>query len=140
MTEKMMLAPHNRNPHPYNEVCELAPRCTPADEPTNRQGSPRGSVLLEAKSLIEGDRNNQYGPPTQDFARTAALLNALGYQRVDAEDTIHDIVASDVALIIAQVKVSRIIHSRHKKDSWVDLAGYAACGFECAIEEPEGDA
>lgn len=101
--------------------------------------SPRAEALDEARRLITGDRNNQYGPPTQDFTRTADLLNALGYRRVDAEDTIHDILGSDVALIIAQVKMSRLMHSRHKKDSWVDLAGYAACGYENAVEELKND-
>lgn len=96
---------------------------------------PRASALNEARDLITGDRNNQYGPPTQDFKRTADLLNALGYARVDANEEVHDIVPSDVALIIAQVKVSRLMHSRGKRDSWVDLAGYAACGYECATEE-----
>jgi hypothetical protein len=97
--------------------------------------SPRASALNEARDLITGDRNAQYGPPTQDFARTADLLNALGYTRVDAEAKAHPILASDVAIIIAQVKVSRLMHSRGKRDSWVDLAGYAACGYECATEE-----
>jgi hypothetical protein len=31
------------------------------------------------------------------------------------------------------------MHSRDKRDSWVDLAGYSACGYECAVEEAEGD-
>jgi hypothetical protein len=97
--------------------------------------SPRASALNEARDLITGDRNNQYGPPTQDFDRTAKLLNAMGYARIDAEGVVQDILPSDVALIIAQVKVSRLMHSRRKRDSWVDLAGYAACGFECAEEE-----
>lgn len=101
---------------------------------------PRASALNEARDLITGDRNNQYGPPTQDFDRTAKLLNALGYVRLDAEGAIHDILSSDVALIIAQVKVSRLMHSRDKRDSWVDLAGYAACGYECAVEEAESGA
>lgn len=102
--------------------------------------SPRSSALLEAEALITGDRNNQYGPPTQDFARTAELLRALGYVRLDAEGNATPILASDVAIIIAQVKVSRIMHSRGKRDSWVDLAGYAACGYECAVEEEKADA
>jgi hypothetical protein len=33
--------------------------------------------------------------------------------------------------------VSRLMHSRQKRDSWVDLAGYAGCGYECAVEEGE---
>jgi len=102
--------------------------------------SPRASALDEARRLVTGDRNNQYGPPTQDFLRTAALLNALGYGREDAEGVVHPIQSSDVAIIIAQVKVSRLMHSRGKRDSWVDLAGYAACGYECAVEEEDGHA
>jgi hypothetical protein len=136
---------HYRGEHNWTMVCDIKPKCRDVD-PNHTDGdavaepdeSPRGSALLEARDLITGDRNNQYGPPTQDFARTADLLNALGYRRVDAGDVVHDIAASDVALIIAQVKVSRIIHTRHKRDSWVDLAGYAACGYECAVEEAEG--
>lgn len=112
-----------------------------AEPPFTKQAGPdappRASALNEARDLITGDRNNQYGPPTQDFARTADLLNALGYARVDAEGSVQEILPSDVALIIAQVKVSRLMHSRDKRDSWVDLAGYAACGYECAVEEAE---
>lgn len=96
---------------------------------------PRASLLREAEKLTCGDRNNQYGPPTQDFARTAEVLNALGYARVDAAGVHNAILPSDVAIIISQVKMSRIMHSRDKRDSWVDLAGYAACGYECATEE-----
>lgn len=102
--------------------------------------APRTSALNEARNLITGDRNNQYGPPTQDFQRTAALLNALGYRRVDAVADVQEIKPSDVAIIIAQVKVSRLMHSRGKRDSWVDLAGYAGCGYECAVEEENGHA
>jgi hypothetical protein len=108
-------------------------------QPVEPELLPRASLLREAEKLTCGDRNNQYGPPTQDFQRTAELLQALGYRRVDAEDTINDILPSDVAIIIAQVKMSRIMHSRDKRDSWVDLAGYSACGYECAVEEAEGD-
>lgn len=104
---------------------------------TDLTNSPRASALNEARDLITGDRNNQYGPPTQDFQRTADLLNALGYRRMDVQRGATKILASDVAIIIAQVKVSRIMHSRGKRDSWVDLAGYAACGYECAVEEEE---
>jgi hypothetical protein len=104
-------------------------------DPPNLSDSPRASALNEARDLITGDRNNQYGPPTQDFQRTADLLNALGYRRMDVQRGATKILSSDVAIIVAQVKVSRIMHSRGKRDSWVDLAGYAACGYECAVEE-----
>lgn len=91
----------------------------------------RGSVLDEAKGLIEGDRNNSYGPPTQDFARTAGVLNALGYRGPDGRG----LEPHDVAIVVAAVKLSRLMWTPEKRDNWVDLAGYAACGFECATEE-----
>ena len=43
-------------------------------------------------------------------------------------------VCNDVNAMI-ELKMSRIIQSRTKRDSWVDLAGYAGCGYECTIEE-----
>ena len=128
----------HEGPHVYSAACDVDPACSELkDEPEGpvNPESPRASALNEARDLITGDRNNQYGPPTQDFDRTAKLLNAMGYARIDAEGVVQDILPSDVALIIAQVKVSRLMHSRRKRDSWVDLAGYAACGFECAEEE-----
>lgn len=157
MSQRMMLGPTGPdiNPedmdrhvgeHTWSVGCDGPPYCVSVNpnhvepdtmNPEDRVDTtaPRASALNEARNLITGDRNNQYGPPTQDFRRTADLLNALGYRRVDAEDVVHDILPSDVALIIAQVKVSRLMHSRHKRDSWVDLAGYAGCGYECAVEE-----
>lgn len=101
--------------------------------------SQRSGVLREASQLIDGDRNAQYGPPTQDFRRTAAVLNSLGYARrvSDPGDSVIDIVSSDVAILVMAVKMSRLMHSRGKRDNWVDLAGYAGCGFECTLEEPE---
>ena len=48
-------------------------------QPENKQGTPRGHLLKTADSLVNGDRNNQYGPPTQDFDRTANALTAMGY-------------------------------------------------------------
>lgn len=35
------------------------------------------------------------------------------------------------------VKLSRLMWTPAKRDSWVDIAGYAACGLECALHEDE---
>jgi hypothetical protein len=99
--------------------------------------SVRAQTLDEAKRLVTGDRNAQYGPPTQDFSRTADLLTALGYGLTDHEGVIHALQPSDIATIMVALKLSRLMHSRGKRDSWVDLAGYAACGAECAEEADE---
>ena len=91
----------------------------------------RGKVLTEAHDLITGDRNNRYGPPTQDFQRTAEILNAIGYRRPGGKG----LQPHDVAVIQIALKMSRVTWTPDKRDSWVDIAGYAACGYECADEQ-----
>lgn len=93
----------------------------------------RERVLNTARDLVTGDRNSAYGPPTQDFDRTAGMLTALFGERLRPGT---QFVGSDVARIVACVKLSRSVHAR-KEDNWIDLAGYAACGAEC--EEAEGN-
>lgn len=94
---------------------------------------PRAAVLDDAKAAICGDRNNTYGEPTQDFSRTAGVLNALGYRGPDNQP----LQPHDVAVIISGVKLSRLMWSPEHRDSWVDLAGYAACGYECVVADQD---
>lgn len=92
----------------------------------------RESVLSEAKTLISGDRNAHYGPPTQDFQRTAALWTIV------FEPLLKDgakFLSHHVAMAMIQLKMSRLTWDSDKRDSWVDTAGYAACGYECITEE-----
>jgi Domain of unknown function (DUF6378)/Domain of unknown function (DUF4406) len=98
--------------------------------------SERASLLDEAKSLVCGDRNNSYGPPTQDFERSANSLNAYGYRGPDGRL----LKAHDIAIMVMSVKISRLMWTPGKRDSWVDIAGYAACGIECAVEEASREA
>lgn len=93
--------------------------------------SPRALILREAERLIMGDRNNQYGPPTQDFDRTAAILNAMGYRAIGGRK----LQPHDVALVVMAVKMSRLAWMPEKQDSWADMAGYVGCGWECVVEE-----
>lgn len=95
----------------------------------------RGDILDEAKTLITEDRNAAYGPPTQDFTRISDVLNAYGYRRIahgEHGPMPEYIQPSDVAIIQIALKLSRLMHSRTKRDNWVDVAGYAACGWECS--------
>lgn len=78
-------------------------------------------VLQEALRITSGDRQNQYGPPNEDFARTAKMWTAL--KGVEFE-------ARDVALFLICLKLSRETHQR-KRDNAVDIAGYARCLHLC---------
>jgi len=78
-------------------------------------------VLEEALQITRGDRNATYGPPDQDFRRTAAMWTAL--KGVPFEPF-------EVAAFMVALKLSRQTHAR-KRDNWVDIAGYARCGQIC---------
>jgi hypothetical protein len=86
-------------------------------------------ILDEALRLTTGDRNNTYGPPTQDFDRTAQMWAALKGV---------DFCAADVAMFMICLKLSRETHMS-KRDSWVDMAGYARCGWLCRQAEQENN-
>ena len=83
------------------------------------------SVCEEADRLTSGDRQAAYGPPDQDFTRTADMANALWSHKLSAKlDSV------DVAMFMILLKLSRQTHQT-KRDNWVDIAGYAKCGHMC---------
>lgn len=84
----------------------------------------RESVLAEAQRLIDGDRQDQYGSAADTHKRIAEMWNALLPYA--------DISPSDVALMMACVKIVRAKKNPQYRDSWVDIAGYAAHGAEIA--------
>lgn len=83
----------------------------------------REEVLSEAQLLITNDRNEDYGDPSSNFQCIADMWSSY----LD-----HTIEPHDVAAMMVIVKLSRIQTSPAKRDSWVDLAGYAALGCEVA--------
>jgi len=86
----------------------------------------RGVCLDEAKEIVHGDREKSYGTPENNFSRIALLWSDyIGYP----------ISAVDVAMMMVLLKTARIRSGMATEDSFVDIAGYAACGAEIATEE-----
>ena len=83
--------------------------------------TPREFMLDEAATLVKHDRNADYGDPGDNFFDIAQMWSA--YK--DIEFSVHD-----VAAMMVLVKVARIKSSPGKDDNWVDIAGYAAVGYE----------
>ena len=82
--------------------------------------------LDEAKRNVCEDRNKQYGSPEDNFDKIAK------YWSVYLGDEISSV---DVAMMMCLFKMARITGSSYEStDSFVDLAGYAACGLECRGE------
>lgn len=71
----------------------------------------------EAWRLVHGGRNASYGPPSQDFQRTADMANGLFGTNLSHEN---------VAQFMQLMKMSRQTHQR-KRDNMIDKIGYALC-------------
>jgi hypothetical protein len=117
---------------------------TPADDPkvigykldqgdpdpgeTYAEWTPPGFAATRAEQALHGaiaavrDRHGKYGPPTEHFARTAALVNA-------AFNT--SFTAADWALVMVLDKIARQRGPGATDDAAIDIAGYAACHQEC---------
>jgi len=82
----------------------------------------RVEALREAARIISGERNNQYGNPEDNFERTAKIWSVILGIKITNED---------VAMMMVGLKVARYASkSGFQPDTWVDIAGYAACGYE----------
>jgi hypothetical protein len=90
--------------------------------------SDRTSVLVEAEGLVHGDRNAAYGPPIEDFARTAGMVSAMLAHKLKAPLT-----PEEVGMFMVCVKLSRQVNSP-KRDNCVDGAGYFECIQWCIDE------
>jgi len=86
----------------------------------------RRETLEAAAACVLHDRNDTYGPPEDGFTLIAALWRAY-LRQVGTE-----IRPPDVAAMMVLLKAARLAANSGHADSWVDLAGYAACGAELA--------
>lgn len=96
----------------------------------------RAEILKTAEKLINGDRADLYGPPEISFGRIGRLWGAMNVRVLDEMTGEYRApTAVDTALMLNQLKVSRIISSPDHEDSWVDGAGYLGLGGEMALRE-----
>ena len=81
------------------------------------------NILDLAKELIGKDRQEDYGDKLTNHKNIAALWSI--FLRTN-------ITAHDAAVCMALVKIARLMH-QHKKDSYIDLAAYAAIAGEIEV-------
>lgn len=90
----------------------------------------RSEILEKANECINGDREQDYGSPENNFSIIAELWNTYLYPKVPNMCVTKLITPTDVAMMMALLKIARIRNGGGTGDSFVDLAGYAACGGE----------
>lgn len=92
----------------------------------------RVEVLHRAEQCVCGEREQGYGTPEDNFDTIAEFwITYLNRACVDEDGCVY-IDATDVAMMMALLKIARIAGGAGTRDSFIDLAGYAACGGECA--------
>ena len=109
------------------------PTGTPTDTPTETYTpTTRAEILDAAKKIVTGDREKQYGKPEDNFAVIARFWEVYLSERCTdggAEVTLNP---DDVAMLMALMKVARIMTGTFKGDSYIDACGYLACAAEIA--------
>lgn len=85
----------------------------------------RLECLKMADKCVNGNREEDYGSPENNFGTIAKMWNAYLHSVKKS-----DLDAHDVAAMMSLMKIARIASGNAKEDNWVDLAGYAACGAE----------
>lgn len=80
----------------------------------------RLDTLKAAAECVCGSREEDYGSPEDNFAVIAGLWTAYIGTNVTPKD---------VAMMMALLKIARA-KAGSKPDTYIDLAGYAACGAE----------
>lgn len=85
----------------------------------------RGQLLCEAQSIVDGERNQAYGEPEDNFDVIARLWGA--YKGIQFSPV-------DVAVMMILLKTARI-RTGGTEDCFIDIAGYAACGGEIWSKE-----
>lgn len=96
----------------------------------------RAEILEAARVCVCGERERDYGTPENNF-ETIGLLWGVYLRAAHPElarvMAVNHITPKDVAAMMGLLKVARIA-TGSSPDSFVDLAGYAACAGEIAVK------
>ena len=101
---------------------------TPSASP-DQSTSTRKQVLDTAATCVLQDRAAAYGAVEDNFNKIAYLWKSY---LVGKHGNDINLRAEDVACMMILMKVARLEGNPTHMDSWVDIAGYAACGAEGA--------
>lgn len=93
----------------------------------------REDCLNQALTQVTGKRTQDYGTPENNFQTIADFWTVyLSHrsQQFGYDLDKYEVTPTDVALMMDLLKTARLINSPNHGDSWIDKAGYSACGAE----------
>lgn len=91
---------------------------------------PRSHILGEAYAITNGKRREDYGPPTEQHNVTAEMWTAYSDTVVLRRGS-EGFSSVDVCVFNILQKIARHACGGGTRDTWVDIAGYAANAAEC---------
>lgn len=122
--------------YPIEGIAVEAEKLETENEPDEGEAKKltRAAVLERARACVCGEREEDYGSPEDSFGCIAELWEAYIRAACVSPNAIITVTPTDVAMMMALLKIARVGTScvGGTADSFVDLAGYAACGAECA--------
>jgi hypothetical protein len=78
-------------------------------------------LLSDAIDTVTVDRKEDYGEAEDFFSDIAGLWSVILHE---------DVSSKEVALCMIALKIARCNNGNYKRDSWLDIAGYAALGSQ----------
>lgn len=98
----------------------------------------REYILREAARIVCHDRNTQYGEPEDSFDTIARFWTTYVAEKCAPENAYVCIAPEDAAMMMALLKIARTASGEiPKADTYIDIAGYAACAAEVEANKNE---
>lgn len=135
MTKRLVKTPAPKRPELAAEIISSVKKQS-SIPPINSSNIPKYTTkqdILQTALAAVGDRGLNYGKPENNFKRIADLWNVHLINRYAESSTAGELPTldpHDVAMMMVLMKVARLENTPEHLDSWVDIAGYAACGGE----------
>lgn len=115
-------------PQTARELCKWYFKFSDTSE--KKETTTRADILDKAKQCVCQDRNDQYGEPEESLGAIAEFWETFLRRKKDVDIKIS---AEDASAMMVLFKIARTTTGKPKIDSWIDMAGYAACGGELQL-------
>jgi len=133
LEESRMTPSYGEEAAQYYADKDVTASLTGVVQPPSETDPPRVGLLRRAAQLITGDRESDYGPPSENFARIADMWNVQFSKKLAPGVKF---TPQDAALGMLLVKLARAVETP-TEDSFVDAAGYVALAYELGMFDGE---
>lgn len=110
------------------KIGDFAYNLTKGGKPPEEGTYTRSNVLDTAKQYVTKDREATHGDMENNFEAVAMLWE----QYFNCEWSFSP---TDVAVMMALLKIARLKSNKHNPDNYIDACGYMACAGELALKK-----